>query len=164
MILLFIVGANRANATAAPQMLTCDTPQQIIQGNGFDLGFSCTVTVQGVIVPAPRFGEPQNFDLYTWNYSLTLLSEQIQGLTLSGTFPTDDVHDLGTWTLSNVGDVANFSASGYIEDMNAFTIKGSNGNVMTVYAPGPVPESSSLVLGLLGLATVGVFVVKRVSL
>lgn len=147
-------------AFTAPQNFFCPSTQQVIQGNGFTVGFSCSVSSQPVIIPINSHGntsDQNNFvsgNFNTWDYSLTLLSSQIQGLSLSGTYVFDGMGDTNTWTLSGVGNIVSFTASGYIVNDNLFTV-GGGGTAIKFFAPGPVPESSSFVLCFMGASLLG---------
>lgn len=149
-VVVFIFCASVVNASAARVTLGCNVQQQTIQGNGFDLGFSCTTTVQSV---------PGSVDV--WDYSITVLSSQINGLVLSGTFYASGHRDnaLSTWALSGVGHTIHFDAAGDYPGVNPFTVTG-NGSSLTFYAPGPVPEGGTLALGLLGC--IGLMVTAKV--
>lgn len=140
-------------AFATPQTLTCDSTQQIIQGSGFTVGFTCTASADALPF-VPMGSHFFNGGLFIFDYSVTLISSQIQGLALSGTYfasAHDDSTPPSTWTLSGIGNSVDFTASGYIEEANQFTISGPAGTVV-FYAPGPVPENPSLVLCLLGIS------------
>ena len=98
--------------------------------------------------------------MFVWDYSFTLMSAQDPNLFLSGTYyATGGQHGStpSTWALTGVGNTVNFTASGTIVDENPFTIHGSNGSSMTVYAPGPLPEPPTVILLLSGLAGIGLW-------
>ena len=130
-----------------------------------DLGFSCTVSAQGVLIPINSHGntsDPYNFasgTFFTWDYTLTLLSAPMQNFILTGDFIPNG-YSVGTWTLSGVGNSINLVATGYIEQLNVLTI-GSGSNSLNVLVPGPVPEAGTLGLALLGLLGIAALALRR---
>ena len=144
-LLFLLIPRTRANE----QELNCGGGMQDITTATFTLGFSCTVSADPVLIPDDKdwmnAGDFYTGDLWTWNYSLTLLNTQISGLSLSGVYSSGGDNATGTWSLSGVGDTVNFTASGYIPTFTQMTIQDGS-DALDVLIPGPVPEPSPLLL------------------